>query len=423
MKTKSPFLILLICLFITACSGQQLLEPSAPEQFTQTENNQPEQQPVLEAAAPQMTASNETARVDTAQTTDVVPVAQTAADTAVFNTQTTNQANCPTEHFLDVTADPANSAYAAPQLSVTCTDSTLIVASNGIPSYEFVSMTPNGLQTQNYQWQVPLNPVAATEETAVPFVGAIGFTVNGMPIFAPNEAPRDNYGDAYLDGLLDYCNGHTAQQGTYHYHARPDCLFENIEGNPYLVIGYGLDGYPILAPYACTDTNCSHVVKLESSYQQTGDGYQRGDNTWEAHTYVENLSPLDECNGMTLTDGSYAYFATDTFPYFLGCYHGVVNGNTGGQNAPNQQPQGNQENNNLQPPQQDQANQSQGQGPDFANAAQQLGVTEQELRNALGQGRPNIQQAAATLGISEEALINALGIPSPGQGGPPPANG
>ena len=116
-------------------------------------------------------------------------------------------------------------------------------------------MTPNGLQTQNYQWQVPLNPTAASEPTDVPLLGAIAFTVNGMPIFAPNEAPRDNYGDAYLDGLLDYCNGHTAQQGTYHYHARPDCLFENSEGNPYLVIGYGLDGYPILAPYACTDAS------------------------------------------------------------------------------------------------------------------------------------------------------------------------
>ena len=151
----------------------------------------------------------------------------------------------------------------------------------------------------------------------------------------------------------------------------------------------------------------------ESSYQQTGDGYQRGDNTWEAHTYIANLSPLDECNGMNLADGSYAYFATDTFPYFLGCYHGVVDSNTRPA-GPNQQlnQNGNEE---PAPPAPD--NQAQGQGPDFATAAQQLGINEQDLRNALGQGRPNLEQAPTTLGISVDDLIQALGIPS---GNPPP---
>jgi hypothetical protein len=63
--------------------------------------------------------------------------------------------------------------------------------------------------------------------------------------------------------------------------------------------------------------------------------------------------------------------------------------------------------------------------PDFAAAAQKLGVSEADLKAALGvtsdlQGTPgtagqrprlDIKGAAAKLGITEEQLVNALGIP------------
>ncbi len=411
MKIKTTLFILLIIL-LSACSGQQALLPTQPT--SESVSTTGEESSLAVAPFPENN--------DRQGNVELVSIAQPQSETAVStnpqlnNQPAASQADCPTENFIHVTADPANSAYAAPELNVTCTATSLIVSANGIPSYEFVSLTPNGLSAQNYQWEIPLNPVAAETETAVPLTGPIGIAVNGMPLFAPNEAPQDNYGDAYLDGLLDYCNGHTAQGGTYHYHARPDCLFENIESNPYLVIGYSFDGYPVLAPYACTDAACTNVVKIESSYQQTGDGYQRGDNTWEAHTYVENLSPLDECNGMTLGDGSYAYFATDTFPYFLGCYHGVVTNN---QSAPNNPQPGQATLDTPNQPAQE-APQTQPQHPDLAAAAQKLGISEQALINALGQGRPNLEQAATTLGISVEALTQALGIPSQER---PPRNG
>ena len=47
-------------------------------------------------------------------------------------------------------------------------------------------------------------------------------------------------------------------------------------------------------------------------------------DTWAAHTYVEGSGDLDECNGLTDDAGNYAYYTTDTFPYVLGCYTGVV---------------------------------------------------------------------------------------------------
>jgi uncharacterized protein YraI len=54
----------------------------------------------------------------------------------------------------------------------------------------------------------------------------------------------------------------------------------------------------------------------------------------------------------------------------------------------------------------------QGGSPDFASAAEQLGVTEEALLDALGDPPPDFEAAAATLGVSVEALQSAF--PSPG---------
>ncbi len=64
---------------------------------------------------------------------------------------------------------------------------------------------------------------------------------------------------------------------------------------------------------------------------------------------------------------------------------------------------------------------------DLATAAAKLGVTEQQLREALGdtkQGPLDLAKAAEKLGISEKALREALGFPEEGgstPGGTPPS--
>ena len=57
-----------------------------------------------------------------------------------------------------------------------------------------------------------------------------------------------------------------------------------------------------------------------------------------------------------------------------------------------------------------------GAGPDFSAAAETLGITEDELRDALGGPPPNFADAAKKLGISEEKLTEV--IPAPPAGGP-----
>lgn len=238
-------------------------------------------------------------------------------------TPQTSTAECPSSNFIDVSTYQQTQNYPAPQLSVTCSGNTVTVQSNGIPNFEFVRITPNDLQAQNYTWQIPLNPQLAAQPSDLPLLGPVGIAVNGLPIYGPNEA-QPTYGDPYLDGILDYCNGHTAPRGVYHLHARPDCLFTDLEGNTSLVIGYAFDGYPILAPYMCVDAACTQVEEVQSSWQRT----RNVAAAWDAHEYVAGSGDLDQCNGRVLADGSYAYYATDTFPYFLGCYRGTVNGNT-----------------------------------------------------------------------------------------------
>ncbi len=226
--------------------------------------------------------------------------------------------------FLDVSTGSAGDAYPAPSLSVSCTDDSVLVHSNGIPNFEFVQVTPNPLSDHDYNWSFPRYPAMAAQTTDVPLVNIAAIAVNGIPIFGPTEAPRDGSRDPYLDGILDYCNGHTAPGGVYHFHARPDCLFTDADGNTHLVVAYALDGYPILAPYACDDADCTSVSKLRSSWRQLEEPYGTTiQNAWDAHEYVDGLGDLDQCNGKTLSDGSYAYYATDTFPYFIGCYRGT----------------------------------------------------------------------------------------------------
>jgi hypothetical protein len=278
--------------------------------------------------------------------------------------------------FLDVSSAPgAGSAYPDPTLGVTCSADTVSVSSNGIPHYQFVSVTPNGLQAQNnYIFNFPRNPAVAASTTTVPCLGTAGVAVNGMPFFGPNEAQMpDPYGDPLVNAILDECLGHTAQGGTYHYHALlVKCLtasglvsqpWNNPDPSPAErspIIAYAFDGFPVYGPYECTTAACTQVVEMLSGWDNTGHGTVgctssatcandeecttvmiNGQKTqacasktyaWSNNTYSAKSGTqyLDECNGHVGPNGDYHYHATETFPYIIGCYRGTPMGVTGG---------------------------------------------------------------------------------------------
>ncbi len=234
--------------------------------------------------------------------------------------------DCPVASFPAVTADPANTRWDAPRLAVSCTDRQVVVESNGIPPYEFQRTTPSDLREQNYAWRFPRVAELADESTAIPLLGPIAIAVNGLPIYGPNEGERpDPYGDPVHNDILDWCLGHTARRGDYHYHALiVQCLTAGHDASaPSPVIAWAFDGFPIYGPNECTDRACTEVAEVESGWRRTGDPTTYA---WDNHRYVEHQvsKALDPCNGHVGPDGDYHYHATSGFPYILGCYSGYA---------------------------------------------------------------------------------------------------
>ncbi len=279
---------------------------------------------------------------------------------------------CAASSFLDVTS-AAGPSYNGlmPSLSASCGTSTVTVQSNGVPTYQYVALTPNGLQAKSYAFTFPRHPAVAASTTPVPLLGNIGVSVAGIPIFSVNEGPQpatDAYGNPIAAAILDECGSHSAQQGTFHNHAlQVKCLTQAAVSKsqpwndpdpspdePSPVIGYAFDGFPIYGPYECSDAACTTVREMKSGWDDTGhepgsegctssaacsNGYctaimMDGAQTtacvpktcvWSNNAYVAKASSdyLDECNGHVGPDGDYHYHTTNEFPYTLGCYRGT----------------------------------------------------------------------------------------------------
>jgi hypothetical protein len=212
-------------------------------------------------------------------------------------------------------------------ISVTCTDSVVVVSSNNMISYPFVAITPNRLRPQNYVWRIARNPAVAATATPIvrngtPTLGTLGFTTTGLAIYGPTEGgfpPDKPYGDPVYNGLLDTCGGHTGPASEYHNHVLYQVAACNL--NSRAVLGYAIDGFPIYGPTACLNVSCTSTGTVSSGYVKIGDPAR---NVWSAYTYTASSNPLvlDACNGRTQPDGTYGYHAVLTFPYIFGCLKG-----------------------------------------------------------------------------------------------------
>ncbi len=278
------------------------------------------------------------------------------ATTATTVTTTTNTVTCAQAgnfpdvslktNYIDKNLDgktnwDSNSSL-KPSVKVTCSNGVVSVVSNGVPNFDSIGTGKNGtdvaFKVNNVTWKFPQNPTLASTTTSLKNVlGPVAVLINGVQIYGPVESPTDNYADPFLNGLLNYCGGHV---DTYHFHSFPECFFnQNTLGGtstflpaktPGVVLGYALDGFPILSPYeACTDTSdtsCVNGVKeIKSSYKYTGTGSYGTESAFDVNTYEAgyNGSTLDKCNGKKDAKGNYAYYATRQFPYYLACYSGT----------------------------------------------------------------------------------------------------
>jgi len=298
------------------------------------------------------------------------------------------------------TSIDANDAIKAaawnPTIKITYSEDSINFQSDGIPNHErdayyavpnagvvvpdasssYVMKDPTKAQT--YSFDISSSPAYSSEVTKAP-LGSIGVMISGAILFNPYEgdgttvAMSSNFTVTNSDGIMasfiDKCAGHpTPNSGAYHYHGQPECVTAKVDKSegPSHIIGIALDGFLI---YGAKDINGKIVPS----------------------------SALDECNGITsptpeFPDGIYHYVLPGTADATssIRCFHGVVDMSQIQQMPPMGQ---------MRPM------------PDLAAAAKKLGITETQLKNALGDLiPPDLSIASKNLGISETELKTALGV-------------
>ena len=236
------------------------------------------------------------------------------------------------------------------------------------PVYQY-DRNPNSIRAQNILLTLPANPQLAAQPSCVP-MGMIGFAADGVAIFnAADAAGRD----AVAHEIQDKCHGHPEHNGQYHYHGPSPCMPNEMTSG---LVGYALDGFGI---YGMKDRSSGRIL---------------------------HNSDLDVCHGTTspvMWNGKlttiYHYVLTQEYPYTLGCFRGAVDP------ALLHHGHARMSRHGMQP----------GNGPSradrdgmLAQAAAILGVSVEQLRDALGPPPPDFQQAAQKLGISEQRLRDAM---------------
>ena len=288
-------------------------------------------------------------------------------------------------------------------VKVTLSDDERVMYTNSLPQWpadEFPEGNNSDVIEQDRTYRFALKPVYAGNATQE---RSTGVSVQGIKFDAgtAQRARCENGIEYNVEAVqdlipfgIDAHNAHVQNDGTYHYHNIP---ISELDGNELQHVGFALDGfliyyspkneYPSSFRLRSEDregVNCTYSEPdfPEITFDKTPDGTFRQD-----YDYLEGSGALDKCNG-TVINGEYAYFVTDEYPHIPRCLNGQYESKGGGP-----RPSGGGGGKR---------------GHNFAAAAKALGVTEQELRAAIGGPPPNFKAAAETLGISEEKIRSSF---------------
>ncbi len=230
---------------------------------------------------------------------------------------------------------------------------------------------------------LPMTPQMTDQPTDLGTVAKVGLALDGVPIFA--DAPS-----VLQTGhmpALDSCGGHIDPGGWYHWHATStdiNSVYEekNVEANcalqqsPSAQFAYAFDGY---AMYGTTEVNGKVPTDLDACNGHMGPTAKNPEGEYHYHATSE-FPNLPKCLMGVQAEDNFSTTASSG----LGSANG--GGGAGGPGGP-------------------------GGGPNFADAAKKLGVSEDALTQAMkdaGGPRANLAEVAKTLNVSEEALKEAL---------------
>ena len=235
---------------------------------------------------------------------------------------------------LATTTALATALYAATNyVSIKENASQTCIASNSIPNHatgQFPNRgNPNSIRAQNISTCLPANPVKGDTPQST---RVIGIATNGV-LIQPKTADyydassrrghsRDPSSGWHIDGMgardmlgLDDNNAHVDPSGLYHYHGVAEPLVATSSGSR---IGWAADGFEI--HYVGDKARSSYMLKGGTRPTAPGGAY---DGTYnQDFDFVAGSGNLDQCNG-AMVNGTYTYFATDTYPYFPHCLYGT----------------------------------------------------------------------------------------------------
>jgi hypothetical protein len=235
---------------------------------------------------------------------------------------------------LAITTSLGAALYAATN-SVTVRESSeqTCITSNSIPDHstgQFPNRgNPHTISAQTIRVCLPADPARGSTAQKVQ---TIGIAENGVIIRpgtadyydanSPRGHSRDRSSGWNLDGMgaremlgLDDNNAHVDHSGIYHYHGVPQPL---VQASTDTRIGWAADGFEI--HYVGDKARSSYMLKGGTRPTAPGGAY---DGTYvEDFQFVATSGNLDHCNG-ALVNGTYTYFATDTFPFFPTCLMGT----------------------------------------------------------------------------------------------------
>lgn len=267
-------------------------------------------------------------------------------------------------------------------------DSYLKIKTNNLPDHILTTTNPNCAKAQSYTFKIPKKPKRLDSPRKITEkMQVIGVALNGVVIAGPFDSQKKI---APYNRVVDQCASHADPQGMYHYHFAPTCLKdktgEEIGLQSDRQIGWSFDGYKILG---LADRK-------------------------------EHMPKIDICNGHD-HDGDYHYHATRDYPFFMGCYVAKPYGQNFAQKK--RTPGGPGSSKSACPSNLERAgmidgpagdgsrkgsDRGKGGRPNFEKATKVLGVSERDLKKALGPPPGDFQKAAKILGLSESELRTAL---------------